>query len=75
VPGCGSVYPVAVVHDFLDLRRDHHDADAASRQALKHGEKLNLGADIHAARRFVDQQNRHVHFEPFRENELLLVAT
>ena len=23
----------------------------------------------------IDQQNRHVHFEPFRENELLLVAT
>ena len=56
------------------LARDHEDRDALVREIREQPVHLGLGADVDAARRLVDDQQRRLAGEPLGEHDLLLVA-
>ena len=56
------------------LGRDHQHGDAAPGELGEQAVHLGLRADVDAARRLVDDEQRRVAREPLRQHDLLLVA-
>ena len=56
------------------LARDHEDRDALVGEIGEQAVHLGLGADVDAARRLVDDQQRRPAGEPLGQHDLLLVA-
>src|SRR3954469_1772520 len=59
---------------LVDLGREHHDRDALAGEVGQQVVEVALGADVHAPRRVVEQQDLRVGGQPARHDDLLLVA-
>ena len=59
---------------FRQFGRNHDDGDAGARHLEQQIVHLDLGADIDAARRLVDDQHAGPQRQPARQHHLLLVA-
>src|SRR3984957_2579506 len=60
--------------NFRQLRRNDDDRDAGLRHVDEEIVDLHLGADVDAARRFVDNQDFWPERQPARQHDLLLIA-
>ena len=67
--------PVGEDRQFLDIRRNNNDADAAPRQFAEGLVNLLARADVDAARRLVEDQKFGARTQPSRDQRFLLVAT
>ena len=56
------------------LAADHHDPGAAGGEFDHEVVNLGLGADVDAARRFIEQKNFSVAQQPFCEHDFLLIS-
>ena len=56
------------------LGGDHQDRDAFAGELVEQAVHLGFRADVDPARRLVDDQQRRVAAQPFRQHDLLLVA-
>ena len=65
---------VGDAEEFVDFRRDHRDCAARRGEIADDARDLALGADVDAARRFVEQQHARIAQEPFAQHDFLLVA-
>src|SRR3954452_4382930 len=60
---------------LVDLGREHHDRHTALGQVDEQLVEVALGADVHPARRVVEQQDPRLGRQPTGHDDLLLVAT
>jgi len=67
-------YPVGHTEDLGQLRGDHQHGETICHQPVQDAVHLSLGADVDAARRLVDDQQRRAARQPLAEHDLLLVA-
>ncbi len=65
---------IAHPHDFRKLGGNQDDRHALHGRLGNQGVNLRLGADIHAARRLVEDQDLGVEEHPFGKHDLLLIA-
>jgi hypothetical protein len=65
---------VAHAENLGHLRRDHHHGDAPARDFGDEAVDFCLGADIDAARRFVEDEDLRIGQQPAADQRLLLVA-
>ena len=66
---------VGHAQDLGQFGADQHDADAVARQARPCSlVDRELGADVDAARRLVEEQDARLAEQPFADDDLLLVA-
>src|ERR1700710_225473 len=65
---------IAEADDFGQLRADDDDRQALARELTDDAIDLHLGADIDAARRFVEDQRGARRIHPSAEQDLLLIA-
>ena len=62
-------------HEHLgQVRRDDDDANSLGRELADDRMHLGFGADVDAARRLVENQDRRVGVEPLAQHDLLLIA-
>ena len=66
--------PVRDRENFRQFGRDDDDGDAGLRHLDQEIVDLDLGADVDAARRLVDDQDFRPQREPARQHDLLLIA-
>ena len=59
---------------FLEIRGDHQNGEAALEGGIEQGIDLGLGADVHAGRGFLQDQQLLRDLEPTGDDHLLLVA-
>ena len=64
----------SLMPNFHKVRRNHQDGDAALGKLTHELVNLELGPDVDAARRFVENDRRRRRLQPLRENDFLLVA-
>src|SRR5215218_7020927 len=62
------------LHDLLQLRGDHENAEALAGKLPDETQDLGLGADIDPAGGFVEDEQFGIHAEPAGKQHLLLVA-
>src|SRR5450830_184163 len=67
-------HPIAGADDFRQLAGNHHDAHAGLRQLIDDTVDLGFGADVHAARGFVEDQHVRLDLQQPRQQDLLLIA-
>ncbi len=66
---------IAHAENLRHLGRDHEDRDAAFGEPSHQLVDLRLGADVHALRGLIEDQDLRMRLEPAREGDLLLVAS
>ena len=66
---------IAHAENLRHLGRDHEDRDAAFGEPSHQLVNLRLGADVHALRGLIEDQDLRMRLEPAREGDLLLVAS
>src|SRR5687767_50783 len=64
----------APLDELLELRGDHEDAEPRGGELVDERLDLSLRADVDAARRLVEDEERRPRAEPPREEDLLLVS-
>ena len=62
-------------HEFVELRRHQHDADARAGDLVDDLADLFLRADVDADRRLVHDEHFRPRLQPFCEQNLLLIAS
>ena len=65
---------VGNLQQFRQFGADHQDRCAGSRKTIHHLEDFDLGADIDAARRFIEQENFGAARQPLGNHNLLLIT-
>ncbi len=66
--------PIGIGDDLVEFGRNHQQRQAAVAELANEPDDLGMGADIDAARRFVQHQDARRGREPARQQHLLLVA-
>jgi hypothetical protein len=66
--------PGAEIEDLRQFRGNHQNGQPGRRQLVNQPVNLRFGADVHAARWFIQNQDAALPGQPFCENQFLLVA-